>query len=509
MITIFLLSAGTNACYHIAKTLKAKFQNDFKIVGADINELYLIPTYHFLDKFYKVPYTNDPKYYDAIIDICRKEKVNYLLPSFDADQKLFYPENEDLQKLGVISFGTSEQTLGIYSDKVRMYDFLAGKGFILPKRYEIQDIKDDKEYFIKPITGVGSIGAKKAFGKEIKILENSQNYIIQEICSEPEYTLECFTYMGKFSAICRERIAAKAGVCVKARVFKNPELEEITQKFIQAVKTPYYFNLQFMKNEQNQYVITDVNLRTAGGMSLSYAAGWDEVSALANIMLNKSAEKIFASLPQDLPEQYVVRAYTDIVTKVERPIVAFDWDGTLLDSRKRHKIVMDFVLNKFGINIDTSDLVEFKRQGKNNIDFLISKGIDERLAKEIQGEWIKNIEKPEFLEADKLYPDAVELLEEYSKDNDLILVTARSNAELVKQQINKSNVAQYFKDIFVVPSGQTASDEKAKILKAQNAVLMVGDTASDAQAAKKAGLSFKFYENGFHSGLIVKEVYNG
>ena len=503
MITIFLLSAGTNACYHIAKTLKAKFQNDFKIVGADINELYLIPTYHFLDKFYKVPYTNDPKYYDAIIDICRKEKVNYLLPSFDADQKLFYPENKDLQKLGVISFGTSEQTLGIYSDKVRMYDFLAGKGFILPKRYEIQDIKDDKEYFIKPITGVGSIGAKKAFGKEIKILENSQNYIIQEICSEPEYTLECFTYLGKFSAICRERIAAKAGVCVKARVFKNPELEEITQKFIQAVKTPYYFNLQFMKNEQNQYVITDVNLRTAGGMSLSYAAGWDEVSALANIMLNKSAEKIFASLPQDLPEQYVVRAYTDIVTKVERPVVAFDWDGTLLDSRKRHKIVMDFVLNKFGISLDISDLIEFKRKGKNNIEYLVSKGIKESLAKEIQQEWIKNIENHGFLETDKLYSDAIDRLEKYSKENDLILVTARSNAELARQQIQKNGVAKYFKNIFIVSTGKNASKEKAKILKEQKAILMIGDTSSDAQAAREANIAFKFYDNGFHSEIMI------
>lgn len=505
MINLLLLSSGTNACYHVAKTLKEKFPTDFNVVGTDINESYLIPTCHYLDKFYKVPYTNDSKYYDTIIDICRKEKVNYLLPSFDADQKLFYPENEDLQKLGVISFGTSEQTLGIYSDKVRMYDFLASKGFLLPEKYEVQDIEDDKEYFIKPITGVGSIGAKKAFGKEIKLLENSQDYIIQEICFEPEYTLECFIYQGKFSAMCRERIAAKAGVCVKACVFKNPELEKIAQRFSQVVKTPYYFNLQFMKNPKGQFVITDVNLRTAGGMSLSYATGWDEVSALANIMLNKSVEKIFASLPQYLPEQYVVRAYTDIVTKVGRPVVAFDWDGTLLDSRKRHKIVMDFVLNKFGINIDTSDLVEFKRQGKNNIDFLTSKGIAERLAKEIQGEWIKNIEKPEFLEADKLYPDAVELLEEYSKDNDLILVTARSNAELVKQQINKSNVAQYFKDIFVVPSGQTASDEKAKILKEQKAVLMVGDTASDAKAARLAGIDFKFHENGFHAREVIGE----
>ena len=505
MMRLLLLSAGTNACYHIAKVLKEKFSHDFYLVGADINEQYLIPTSQYLDKFYKVPYTNDPKYYDTIINICDKEKINYLLPSFDADQKLFYPENKDLQKLGIFSFGTSNQTLGIYSDKIKMYKYLSEKGFLLPKRYEVQDIEDDKEYFIKPINGVASIGARKESGAEIKTLKDSQNYIIQEICSEPEYTLECFTFQKKFSAICRERIAAKAGVCVKARVFKNPELEKIAQKFIKVVKTPYYFNLQFMKNEQSQYVITDINLRTAGGMSLSYAAGWDEVSALARIMLKKSAEEVFVSLPQNLPEQYVIRAYTDIVTKTERPVVAFDLDGTLLDSRKRHQVVMDDVLKKFNLTLDTSDLVGFKRQGKNNVDYLISKGIDEKLAKEIQKKWIENIEQPEYLKGDKLYSDALQLLDEYGQANDLILVTARNNADGVYGQLKDLGLKKYFKEIFVVPTGAAASEEKANILRKEVVSLMVGDTASDAKSARLAGVSFKFHENGFHSKESIGE----
>ena len=72
MINILLLSAGTNACYHIARVLKNKFPLDFRIIGADINEEYLIPTIPYLDAFHKVPYTNNPLYYGKILDILKE-----------------------------------------------------------------------------------------------------------------------------------------------------------------------------------------------------------------------------------------------------------------------------------------------------------------------------------------------------------------------------------------------------------------------------------------------------
>ena len=89
MINLLLLSCGTNACYHCAKTLKEKFIDDFYIIGADINEQYLTPSCNYLDSFYKVPYSSSPNYYETILEICKKEKVDYILPSFDSDQKLW------------------------------------------------------------------------------------------------------------------------------------------------------------------------------------------------------------------------------------------------------------------------------------------------------------------------------------------------------------------------------------------------------------------------------------
>ena len=249
-------------------------------------------------------------------------------------------------------------------------------------------------------------------------------------------------------------------------------------------------------------IITDVNLRLAGGMSLSAAAGWDEVSALANIMLKKDTKDVFATLPQKLPVQYVVRAYTDIVTKVVSKNVAFDLDGTLLDSRKRHKVVLDDILKSYNISIDTSDLIEFKRNKKNNIEYLTYKGLDYLTAKSIQEEWISNIENDKYLRLDILYPYTIDLINKHKGAN-LILITARNKKESVLKQLDSLNLSKFFKDIFVVPTSGNVAVKKAEILIKQNIDLIYGDTEVDYKAAKIANIEFIFCKNGFRSNRYI------
>lgn len=124
MKRVLILTCGTNACYHIVKILKEKFNNDFYLVGTDINKKWLIPTCNYLDDFYQVPFTSDSSYYDCILDICKKEFIEFLIPSFDADQFLFYPENKDLLSLGIKSFGTPLKSLNFYIDKKNTNDYL-------------------------------------------------------------------------------------------------------------------------------------------------------------------------------------------------------------------------------------------------------------------------------------------------------------------------------------------------------------------------------------------------
>lgn len=504
MIKLLLLTCGTNACYHIAKTIKKHFSDYFYIIGCDINKEWLIPTQPYLDEFFQTPFSSDENYYSFILNICEISEIDWIIPSFDSDQFLFSCDNQDLVKLEVKSFGISNK-LDFYKDKILTNKFLNKIGISVPKIFAKEDLIDEEIYFVKPIHGVGSIGVGVKKGLEIKNAVDVTEYIIQEICSEPEYTLECFCYEKKIYSICRERIASKAGVCTKTRIFKKPELQKYAQILAENVELPYIFNMQFMRNPAGEYVCTDLNLRTAGGMSLSYAAGWDEVSAIANIMLEKDERTILQTVDKDIEEQYVVRAYEDIVTKQVRKRIAFDLDGTLLDSRERHKIVMDDVLKKFGINLKTDDLVSFKSEGHNNIEWLVSKNIDEETAKKINTEWISLIEQDTYLKNDFLYPGIMGVLKDLSKENELFLVTARNNKEGCLKQIKKCGIEQYFSKIMIVESNAETSAMKAECLSELDADVFIGDTESDTKAALIAKCMFMAISLGFRSEKFFKD----
>ena len=498
-INILILSCGLNAGYHVSRILKEKFENKFKIIGTDINKEFLISNRAHLDVFYQVPYSCEDNYYNAILEICRKEGVNCILPSFEIDQMLFSPENKDLKNLGIISLSTPECTFDFYKNKYLMFKKLEELEFPVPKMYAADELIETGTYFIKPINGSGSKNAIKAETKEIKNITNIENYLIQEVCTQPEITLECFQYKGKLAAAARQRIETKSGVCTKAKVFSFPELESIAKKLLKKINCPYFFNLQFMKNKNDEFVITDVNFRLAAGMGLTYAAGWDEVSAIANLILGNSEEKIFESLKLNSPVQYVVRAYTDIVTRKANKILGFDLDGTILNSFDRHTDVLSDALKKHNITLDLSDFIEYKRGGNSTYGYLISKNICEKSANEINEYWCSHIEDEKYLKTDFVYEDAKRKLAELLKGNELILITARNNRENCLKQLKNLGLTEYFSNIYIVKSDSKTFERKANILKEHGVFSYTGDTESDKKACDIAGVKFVPVFHGFRT----------
>ena len=98
-----------------------------------------------------------------------------------------------------------------------------------------------------------------------------------------------------------------------------------------------------------------------------------------------------------------------------------------------------------------------------------------------------------------MYNFSKDLLKQDKNEFDLILITARNNSITLNKQIDRLGLREYFKKIYVVNPERNVSEQKAKILKQENAILMNGDTLSDKKAADIANVDFKYYDCGFNS----------
>lgn len=119
-------------------------------------------------------------------------------------------------------------------------------------------------------------------------------------------------------------------------------------------------------------------------------------------------------------------------------------DGTILNSFDRHTAVLSDALKKYNITLDLKDFIEYKRNGLSTHDYLKLKNISDKLANEINQYWCTHIEDEKYLNYDFLYPDIEKRLSEISKENDLILITARNNRENCFKQLKKNGAYRIF-----------------------------------------------------------------
>lgn len=184
--------------------------------------------------------------------------------------------------------------------------------------------------------------------------------------------------------------------------------------------------------------------------------------------------------------------------------IAFDLDGTILDSKFRHQKVLFDILKQRGLSEkieDLDDYVEYKSIGKTTKQYLEYRYGESINSEEICKLWIENIEKMEYLEFDKMYEDAENILFRLSLKYDLYLVTARSNKKNTLQQLEKLDLKKYFKEIYIVSNRQNSALNKYNITKDLQLRIIVGDTEVDYKWAKYSGVEFIPTDAGFRNNL--------
>ncbi len=183
--------------------------------------------------------------------------------------------------------------------------------------------------------------------------------------------------------------------------------------------------------------------------------------------------------------------------------IIFDFDGVLLDVSQRHWQVYAEVTEQFGGKpLGKDSYWMLKRQNTPWVEILAKSMISAEKTKNFLNVFVANIEQPENLAKDSLFPGASKALDTLNKTYSLHLLSLRRSDDGLKQQLKRLGIIDKF---HMVLSGHTEVEGYKKKIELFKRVpnytqaVVVGDTEADILAAKQCKLTVVAVSSGIRS----------
>lgn len=283
----------------------------FNVVGVDAGEFN--PAKFFVNKFYKIPKAKENGYIESLLDICKKENINVLIPLYEGEFENLHNAREKFKNIGTVLLLSNHEILNVCKDKKKTYEYFLNSKINIPKVYFEEEIKDIVTYgdidkfplIIKPRDGMGSEGIHKI--NSIKELVFFKEYvddgIIQEFIDGDEYTVDVLVDLkgSPVYIVPRRRIEVRAGEVVKSSTVKDQGIINETLKVIEHLNKLGDKNqlgligpltIQFFKKDSGIIYLLEINPRFGGGVPLSFEAGANYGQQILEMVEGKKLEYI-------------------------------------------------------------------------------------------------------------------------------------------------------------------------------------------------------------------------
>ncbi|OXI89577.1 hypothetical protein CFB40_03845 [Burkholderia sp. AU31652] len=191
--------------------------------------------------------------------------------------------------------------------------------------------------------------------------------------------------------------------------------------------------------------------------------------------------------------------------KPHRPLVALDFDGTLVSCKEKQLYALDEASKLHHVAYDAHDTFwDLKRNGSSTLKALTATGMDAVQASKVAAAWIDIVESEQASEHDRLLPDVADALRGLAASADLMLLSARRNAALLERQLVSLDLLKFFPIWETVSPLGGVSNSKAQRLVHHGACCYVGDTESDWSASVAAALPFYLLSTGQRSNSFFE-----
>jgi carbamoyl-phosphate synthase large subunit len=272
------------------------------------------------DESYVIPNQTDPRIIDEIFDICRKHRVDCLVPLNDLEVPTISAHKQELQDMGISVFAPDPAVTNKVRDKGKYRELLESFDVMAPFSYlnleEAEKALDQKEVsfplIVKPRNGSASIGIefvhsvedmKFAYQHAVQDIKETSlnddtykkpenNIIIQEVIEGEKYSVDMFNDLNgnHLASFVRKQLAMRGGDVDRCITVNDPELLSIAKRTGENLGHAGYMNADVYYDGNNYYVI-DINPRFGGGYSFTHEAGTNIPAAIVALAAGKEVKE--------------------------------------------------------------------------------------------------------------------------------------------------------------------------------------------------------------------------
>ena len=272
--------------------------------------LFPVPVMEFKsDLFHILPRGDSPEYIASLLDLCKKEGVDVVLPGSSPEIMTISQNMKKLKSEGLCIALDEYKNIGAFFDKGRTYDLLQNKGIDVPEFVRVEEAEDllpavehlgypDKVVCFKPFsyhksgssrgfrvlrksntlfgTVLGGHTSEIDYDSVRRLSESGQrlDVIVMEYLSGPEFSAYALSKRGKM-LYCVPNLRNKAidNRTFEATTVVDSRIWEMCEKIVRMFDLSYNTNIQMRESEDGSLKIVEVNPRMGGSIILPKAAG--------------------------------------------------------------------------------------------------------------------------------------------------------------------------------------------------------------------------------------------
>ena len=292
---------GTMAC------IKQNGEREIRLIGADMSD---DPTIlQMCDAAYPVPRGTDPAYVDVLIDICKKEKVDVLLPIMSVELNALAENRDRFADVGTIVSVSDPAALAVANDKRKLLDYLREQGLPCADYYAVNSMDEllatvrklgypEKRVCVKATNGSGSRGFRLLDAKASRfdmflhekpsagvirleeltaILEEAEAFpelLVMEYLPGAEYSVDLLADHGKvLVGCCRKSLRMENSIMLDAELVDAPAVLELCAAVTEKLGLDGNIGFDLRERADGTPLIMECNPRITAGIPYFALAG--------------------------------------------------------------------------------------------------------------------------------------------------------------------------------------------------------------------------------------------